>query len=638
MTTRIQDQSPEVADMAQEWPMLQALTGGTRTMREAGESLLPKWPNEEDVSYHARKKTATLYPAFSRTVSVMGGKPFSKSLTYGSDVPEVMRPYLEDCDLEGRNLHAFAADVMSEVLDFGICGVLVDYPDVGQVATLADEQAIGARPYFVHIKHSQILGWKSEKINGVQTLTQLRLAEKIKVDDGDYGSMMVDAVRVLTRGAYKVWREDKDKKYVLFSEGTTSLADIPFVPFYGHRLGFMMGESPLIDLAYLNVKHWQSQSDQDTLLHVARVPILFMKGFPESAQITVGASSGVKSDSTDADMKYVEHSGAAISAGRESLIDLEQQMIQTGAELLVQKPGVRSATESNNEHEANKCELQRITEVVEDALDQCLQFMADWLGLPEGGHVALFKDFGAGTLTDASAQLILSMQQGGLITKATALREQQRRGMLSPDLDPDEELEMVGTEGPMLGGVMPEPIEAPEDDAEDEVEDEPRVEPAAPVPVVAPVVAPVAAPLFDYLEFARILAEAIGRIPGAVVNVPEQAAPIVNMPPITVEGSTINVTSPEQQAPVVNVAPASVTVNMPEQQSPVVNVPVVVNTPEVSMPAVNVSPAAVTVNVPEQPASVINVAPPSVSVTVEKGGAVRFIEDAAGNLTGAVME
>jgi hypothetical protein len=36
----------------------------------------------------------------------------------------------------------------------------------------------------------------------------------------------------------------------------------------------MMGISPLRDLAYLNVKHWQSQSDQDTILHVARVPIL----------------------------------------------------------------------------------------------------------------------------------------------------------------------------------------------------------------------------------------------------------------------------------------------------------------------------------------------------------------------------
>ncbi len=607
-------------------------------MRAAGESLLPKWPNEERQSYESRLKTATLYPAFKRTVSVMTGKPFSKQLTLSDDVPDRIKKLCEDCDMEGHNLHAFSADVMRGALGYGLEGVLIDYTETaGAVSTQADEQAIGARPYLVYIRHNQILGWQTEKVNGITRLIQLRIAEAAEVPDGLYGTKLVKRVRVLTPGYFEIWEESGkgDNEYTLLRGNTMTLQEIPFVPFYGEHYGFMQGRSPLIDLAYQNVKHWQSQSDQDTILHVARVPILAMIGADTDTALTVGASAAVKIPQ-GGDLKFVEHTGAAIEAGKASLEALEQQMIQTGAELLVQKPGQRSATEANNEAEANKCDLQRIVEGFEDSLDQVLQFMAEWIGEDQGGHVSLFKDYGAGSLSDASAQLILALQQGGLITKETAIREQQRRGMLSPDLDPDEELESVGTEGPMLGAVMPAPIAEPKDEDGDEAQDEPRVAPAAPVPVVAPAVAP--APLFDYLEFARILAEAIGRIPGAVVNVPEQAAPVVNMPPITVEGSTINVTSPEQQAPVVNVAPASVTVNMPEQQSPVVNVPVVVNTPEVSMPPVNVSPAAVTVNVPEQPASVINVAPPSVSVTVEKGGAVRFIEDASGNLTGAVME
>ena len=83
--------------------------------------------------------------------------------------------------------------------------------------------------------------------------------------------------------------------------------------------------------------------------------------------------------------------------------------------------------------------------------------MADWVGLPQGGHVALFKDFGAGTLTDASAQLVLAMQQGGLITKQTAIKEQQRRGMLDPDIDPEQELDAVQSEGPALGSIGDDP-------------------------------------------------------------------------------------------------------------------------------------------------------------------------------------
>ncbi len=214
----------------------------------------------------------------------------------------------------------------------------------------------------------------------------------------------------------------------------------------------MQGVSPLLDLAYLNVKHWQSQSDQDNILRVARVPILAMIGAEEDSQLKVGASSAVKLPQGAA-LQYVEHSGAAIGAGAESLLKLEEQMIQTGAELLVSKPGQRTATEASNDAEGNKSDLLRIAEGFEDSLDMALQFMADWVNVPSGGSVSLFKDYGASTLTDASAQLILTMQQSGLISKTTAIREQQRRGMLDAALEPELELEAVSQDGPALGTV-----------------------------------------------------------------------------------------------------------------------------------------------------------------------------------------
>ena len=46
-----------------------------------------------------------------------------------------------------------------------------------------------------------------------------------------------------------------------------------------------------------------------------------------------------------------------VAVGRSELQALEEQMIQTGAELLVSKPGQRTATESANDAEANKSEL-----------------------------------------------------------------------------------------------------------------------------------------------------------------------------------------------------------------------------------------------------------------------------------------
>ena len=273
MAQKVQDQSPEVAAMAANWPVAEALLGGTSAMRASGTAYLPKWPNEEDASYGTRLSVATLFPAFGRTIGVMSGKPFSKQLTLAEDVPAKIKDWCDDADQQGNNLHSFSAVVMAEALGYGICGVLVDYPQVGEnVKTLEQERALGVRPYLVFVRHAQILGWQSERVGGVTRLIQLRIAETKEVPDGEFGVKQEPRVRVLTPGTWSVYMPGakKEDDWTLESSGTTTLDAIPFVPFYGKKLGFMCGVSPLLDLAHLNVKHWQSQSDQDTILHVAR--------------------------------------------------------------------------------------------------------------------------------------------------------------------------------------------------------------------------------------------------------------------------------------------------------------------------------------------------------------------------------
>ena len=155
----------------------------------------------------------------------------------------------------------------------------------------------------------------------------------------------------------------------------------------------------------------------------------------------------------DADAKIVEGSAESINVGRSELDALEQQMIQTGAELLVAKPGQRTATEASNDAEANKSSLQSLVEDFEDAMDQCLQFTADWLKAGEGGSVSLFKDFGAATLSDASAQLVFNMVGAGWLSKITGIKEMQRRGTLDAAVDPEQEIAAAEAEGPALGTI-----------------------------------------------------------------------------------------------------------------------------------------------------------------------------------------
>lgn len=445
-------QSSQVLSMSPDWALADALLGGTRSMRQAAETYLPKWPNEESEAYKARLKTATLFPAYSRTIKTLTGKPFSKPITVGDDVPAQFLPWLEDIDLEGRNLDVFASDLLEMALGKGLCGILVDYPKAVGVKTLADERAQGLRPYWLHIKPEQILGWRAKRTNGKWTIAQLRLMESINEADGDFSEKMVEQVRVLEPNKWTTYRKNDKGDWVFYEAGLTTLGYVPFVPVYGNRTGFMTSTPPLVEMAHMNIEHWQSSSDQQTILHVARVPILAVIGIDdEKWSMNVGASSAVKLP-INSDMKYVEHSGAAISAGRESLIDLEEAMRQAGAELLLlRKQANKTATEVATDNAVGVCALQRISQSLEDALDQALQITADWVGEIQGGHIDIFDDYGAATLADAGAQLVLTAQQSGLLSKETAINELIRRGTISSEVNATVEAEKIATESPALG-------------------------------------------------------------------------------------------------------------------------------------------------------------------------------------------
>lgn len=608
MTTGVQDTSAAVDLMAPDWTLAAALLGGTRAMRAAGQTYLPKWPKEDAAAYATRLSVSVLFPAYQRTVQTLAGKPFSKPITVGEDVPARFGPWLQDIDLQGRNLDAFAADVMQTALGYGLAGILIDYPPAPGVRTQAQEQAAGLRPYWVEVKPQQVLGWRAARSDGTWKLLQLRLAEVVEVPDGDFGTEMIDQVRVLEPGSWRLYRASDAGAWSLFDEGVTTLNVIPFVPVYGGRTGFMTAVPPLVEVAHLNVAHWQSASDQQNILHVARVPILTVTGVDDPEwQMTVGASSAIKLP-TDAKMQFIEHTGSAIDAGAADLKTLEERMRQAGAELLVIDPGRITATQIQTENAVGMCVLQRITQGFEDALDQALQITADWVGEAIGGHVTVFNDYGAASLQEASAQLLLSTNQAGKLSDETLHSEYQRRGILSADVSWEDEQARIEMQGPALGEMGPG---AP-------------IDPTTELPVSAP---PIGAPGPNppapqgSIDMDAIVAAIAGiTFPAPVINFPEQAPA-----QITVEGPNITVNVPEQPAqpaPNITVEAPQITVEAPNITLP----PIEINMPEQPAAQVNVNPAP------------INIQPPQVNVTIQKGGEVKFTEDGDGNITGAVMQ
>lgn len=462
MALSVNDKTDIVKAMAEAWCLTGDLMGGTSAMRKAGERYLPKWPDEDKKDYQDRLGASTLFPAFPETVEALSAKPFSKPITVSEDVPEQIVELLPNIDMEGRNLHNFGHDVMLQVMESGLAGILVDVPVRGEgVRTVADEAAAGIRPYWVLVKPGQILGWKAKRVKGEWQLTQLRIMESVEEDEGEFGTACIQQVRVLAPGAWATYRKaDKGTEWVVHESGTTSLSVIPFAPAYGKRTGFMTAKPPLLEVAHLNVKHWQSQSDQDNILHMARVPIIAMIGVDGQldkdgnrlpVKLSIGASS-INALPREADMKFVEHTGAAIEAGQNSLNDLRDQMRQAGAEFLVLEQQVeKSATQTSSEDSVSMCKLQRVANSVEDSIDLALQFTADFMKAGEGGHVKLFSDYGARTQAEAALQILLNANQAGKISDETFRNEMRRRGTLSADVTEEDEKARLEAQGPAPG-------------------------------------------------------------------------------------------------------------------------------------------------------------------------------------------
>lgn len=440
---------PALEAMREDWAIIAPLMGGTKAMRKAGKSLLPQYPGEDDEAFKARLGLSTLLPAYSETVNNMTDRVFAEPLQLQNDVPKPMAELLQDADRSGNDLNNWAVDFFRTGLGYGLCHAWVEVPRAEGVVTKAQEKAAGIRPYLIMVKPEQVLGWRYDGAR----LVQVRYLEHVEVSDGAFGSATINQIRVLEPGKWSTYRKAANAdQWVLYQEGVNSLTEIPWVTFYTGRTGRMTAKPPLLELAHLNVKHWQSQSDQDNLLHVARVPLLFMFTNDDQFQLVISAGKATRMPE-GGEAKYVEHTGAAIEAGRQSLQDLIDEMRMAGAKLLrKEQQATKTAAQSNEEAAQELSPLARMAGQFADALASLLQFMADYMKAGGGGHVEMRGNFDADAIPEVSLPTLVSMANAGKLSNETLFNEMQRRGVISDALTWEDEQSRLEDQGPALSG------------------------------------------------------------------------------------------------------------------------------------------------------------------------------------------
>lgn len=451
--------SKSVSRMIHDADAVRTLVGGTAAMRAAGEKYLPKEPAESQAAYETRLKKSVLFNATEKTITDMVGRVFTKDLVLKEDVPTQIKEFAENIDLAGRHINIFARDVFYDAMQPGGGYIVIDMPPAQPGATLADEQRSGIRPYWTYVPVEQVLGWRSETINGKERLTQFRLMECVVEPDGEFGETHVEQIRVLEPGQWRTFRQNDKKEWVEVDRGSVTvnggvlLNEIPVVPVYLNRTNFFQFKPPLRKLADLNIAHWQLDSDIQNITHVANVPVLFGAGFTEDDPITIGANSMVRANSIDAKLSYVEHSGSAIGMAEQRLTRLENQMQAMGLQMLVSEPQKTATGEVKADIDENS-PLAAMVKGLQDALEGALIFTARFIGLDSGGSVEVNKPSGI-QLGAATLQDLIAMRDKRLISEETFWAECMRRGVLPDDFDPEVEKDRLTSEAPELTAPNP---------------------------------------------------------------------------------------------------------------------------------------------------------------------------------------
>ena len=403
-----------VVDMMKGWEIMKAVTEGTEYLRENSEAFLPLEPREDYDAYLARVNRAVFSPFTQRLIRAATGLVLRKPISLIGD-PYWTEMFKADVDGCKSDLDEYARSLLMCSLTYGQSHILVDYPAPSGAVSLAEERSQNRRPYWIEVDPTNIYGWRLDRESNYGNLIQVRIAEKAVLPDGDFGEKIYDQMRVIEPGRYRVFRkkdtvedlyEDDDggytgsmsspagaKDYELAESGEFSLGEIPLVSIYSGKVENLVSKPPLLDIAYLNLAHFQRQADLIHSLHVASQPLLVMEGYDDQTKdlaISVNYSMATQPGNK---VYYVEPASSAFDAKSAEIKELQMQMATLGISTLSQQKFVAESADARRlDRVDTNSMLAMVSMELEQKLQKAFNLSAEYVGI-EPPEVKISRDF-----------------------------------------------------------------------------------------------------------------------------------------------------------------------------------------------------------------------------------------------------
>lgn len=459
---------PEVTAKQSAWKLVRDCVAGSEAVK-AGGYVIPVNPHdtspENRLRNEQRVRRAVFFNATGRTLPALLGIAFGKW-------PEVKLPpglehLLDDADGAGVGLINQSQSVVSEVLQTGRAGLLVDYPSGGRGLTVAEAEARGLRPTIQLYPAEQIINWRTEKVGARNLLTLVVLREGYEQWSGDGFELETKtqyrALRIINgRYVQQVYRESSTTgkwEIVATYEPTDGSGrpwtEIPFTFVGATNNDATPDQPPLFDLADLNIAHFRNSADHEESLFFAGQAMYWVSGADaewaaemQKLGVYVGSRSILPvPQGGQAGILQAE----AVSGLSEEMKHKVELMAQLGARLIAPGEAKRTATEAASDDKTSHSVLSIVCDNVSDAYRRALRWVAQFANA--GGEVdfTISTEFSGVQFDAAQMGQALAAVQSGKLPLSDFWTYCRSIGLIAADKSDDEIRDEIDAEGPALG-------------------------------------------------------------------------------------------------------------------------------------------------------------------------------------------
>ncbi len=433
------------------WEQLKTCLNGEEAIKAQGEKYLP-YPTRVTDEDKTSEEFLSMYQLYlqgahfveytSEAVEDLVSSAFRRPLEVDPPLPTELE-YVDITDL--------AKESVSGVGAYGRSFLFVDYPTVDTTPMLTEDASNKA--YLNIYEPLDVLDWVETRRSGKSELVMVKLREidEIKVAADDLSSPVYlyrvlaieDSVFTMT-----IYREGEEPvKYTPKATGE-AFTEIPGV-FIGTTSNTVkVDRSPVMGISNSNLKHYQTWGD---LMHVqvySGNPQLVLAGLAagwnkqaerNKVKVKMDASMvlALEGDNSSASLLQIDTNSLVHFR---TLEVLEQSMAEQGAKIksISKKAGVESAEALKIRSSASMSKLAAIVSNVEDALNRCLQWMGQYMGVSVSSEVSINKEFFAPQPDGSLLSSISSAETSNNAPRGTTINYLKQIELISEDITNEE--------------------------------------------------------------------------------------------------------------------------------------------------------------------------------------------------------